>query len=195
MDNIVLYLKLRYAVLILGLIFTATVLFAFLYFQWATSPKDLVPVASVCIALIALSYAVMTLHQNTFIRAEELRLKKLDYAMNFIELSSTPEMVKAFRISYGLREDVQENTPRDLVQLIDNDPEKMEALILVFNYFERLGIIIRLNAADEQALKEYYEIPVKQYWSQFYQWVNSKRTASHPKLFCEMEFLVNRWNA
>lgn len=194
MDKIELYIKLRYALLIFGLLFTASVLFAFHYFQWTTSPKDLAPVASVCIALIGLGYVAMSLHQNIFIRTEELRLKKLEYAMNFIGQTSSQEMVKAFRISFELRETIQNSAPKDLVQLIDSEPEKMEALILVFNYFERLGLVVRLNAADEQALKEYYGIPIRQYWLQFQAWVESKRKVAGPQLFSEIEGLVNRWS-
>lgn len=186
----------RYSILIVvGLVVTAALLLVFIHWELAQSPNDLVQVASVCIALIALGYTAMTLQQSTSIRAEELRLKKLDYAMTFIERSSMPEMARAFRIVAGLRKKVEGQSPEEVVKLIDDDPDHMESVIMVFNYFERLGIIIRLNAADEQALRDYYISPVQQYWSLFRAWVDEKRRSRGSDTFCEIEYLVNRWGA
>lgn len=194
MDNITLVVRLRYAVLILGIIFTAVVSFSFLYFQWASSPKELIPIISACVALIALCYAAMTLHLNTEIRVEELRIRKLEYAMSFIERSSMPDMATAFRICYNLRKTMGKKTTEELIQLIEDDKEVLEAMIIVLNYFERLGIIIRFSAADEQALKDYYSVPIQSIWSLFHEWIEAKRKTSGSKnLFCELEFLIHRW--
>ena len=66
---------------------------------------------------------------------------------------------------------------------------------MILNYFERLGIIVRLGAADEQALRDYYCASVKRYWHSFRPWIDEMRNEFQDSaLFSETEKLVTRWN-
>lgn len=195
MDTLKLSFRLRFVVLISGVLISAGAVALFVYFQWATSPKELLPVVSAGIALTALAYAAMNVHLTTSIKAEELRLKRLEYALNFIDRSAMPDMVKAIRVIAELRKAAQGKEGKEVVQMIEGDPTRSEALIMVFNYFERLGIIVRLDAADENALKDYYSAPIRRYWHSFSSWVSAKRDELQTTdLFCEFEYLAKRWH-
>jgi hypothetical protein len=181
-------------VLGLGLILTILAAFLLKELGWVAELKDLVPVVSAGIALTALAYLAMTFHTNTEVRVEELRLKRLEYAMNFIERSSAPDMVKAIRVAADIRKESVGKSADEIVQMIENDPAKTEALVMIFNYFERLGIVVRLGAADEVALKEYYSVPIRRYWHLYNSWVVARRNELQTTdLFCEVERLANRW--
>ncbi len=111
-----------------------------------------------------------------------------------MEGSATPHIVKAIELATRLRMEMKKPDSPGLLPLVQQTPEYNEALITVFNYFERLGIIVRLEAADETALRDYFSSPVKRYWHTYADWVASKRNeVQTTDLFCEIEALTQRW--
>lgn len=194
MNSITLNIRLRYVVLFLGSIITTIATIWLNKLGLLESNKDVLEVISVGVALTTLVYTAMAVQLSTKIRAEDLRLKKVEIALDFMKQSAQPEMVRAIRIIADIKKEMHNLDNLEAIKLIEASSEKTEALILNFNYFERLGLIVRLNAADENALKEYFSVPVRRIWYPFNQWIIAKRAeVQTPDLFSEFEFLANRW--
>ena len=194
MDSITLNIRLRYVILFLGFAVTTITTIWLNKSGLLGTDKDVLEVISVGVALTTLVYTAMAVQLTSKIRIEDLRLKKIEIALDFMKQSAQPEMVKAIRIIADIRKEIHALENSEAVKLIEASSEKTEALIFIFNYFERLGLMVRLNAADEKALKEYFSVPVRRMWHPFSQWITAKRTEVQTSdLFCEFEFLANRW--
>lgn len=193
MDQLHINFRLKYVTLFAGVLCT-TVIGGVVWYK--SQPVDiLISVFAAGTAVTALVYTAINSQFTSHVHLEQLRVKKLENAMTFIEYSSSTALVEAINTGVALREEIKGKTPAEIEQLLKDAPEKKKALIIIFNYFERLGIMVRLGAADEQALRDYYQSPVKRYWHSFRPWIDGLRNELQDAgLFTETESLVKRWN-
>ena len=191
MDQVHINFRLKYITLLIGVAVTSvTTIMAGVKDR---PVSELIALAGTGTALTALVYTAINSQFTSEVHLEQLRLKKLENAMTFIEYSSTPEMVNAVNIAQELRSEVREKTVKEIASILEASKEKKRSLIMIFNYFERLGIVVRLGTADEQALRDYYHTAVKRYWQSFKPWIEAQRNDLDNTLFAEMEALVDRW--
>lgn len=192
MDSVNVNFKFRYVTLVLGAL--TTLLFVLLAYVGGQSSEILISVTAAGSAITALIYTAINSHFTARIHVEQLRTKKLENAMYFIETSNTPDMVKAVHIGVNLQKEVKEKTSDQIRSLINSSEEKRQALIMILNYFERMGVIVRKEAADEEVLKEYWHAAVKRYYHCFEPWILSARNElQDAALFVETENLTKRW--
>jgi hypothetical protein len=193
MDQLHINIRLKYVTLLSGVLITAAVVG---FFWYKAQPVNvLFSAIAAGTAITALVYTAINSQFTSQVYVEQLRVKKLENAMTFIEYSTSPEMVQAVDTGVALREEIKGKSPAEVKQLLANSPDKKKALIMIFNYFERLGVIVKLGAADEEALRHYYHAAVKRYWHSFRPWVEDMRNElQDAALFSETEYLVHRWD-
>ena len=193
MDQLNVNIRLKYVTLLAGVFGTALVV---AFFWHKTQPINvLFSVIAAGTAVTALVYTAINSQFTNQVHIEQLRVKKLENAMTFIEYSTSPQMVQSVECGVALRDEVKGKSAQDIKLLLENAPDKKRSLIMIFNYFERLGVLVRLGAADEDALRNYYQAAVKRYWHSFRPWVEYMRNElQDTALFSEIEGLVDRWN-
>ena len=193
MDQLSINVRINYITLIVGVLITAAIVLV----AWKSSqkPEVLLSIVAAGAAVTALVYTAINSQFTRQVHLEELRVKKLENAMAFIERSTSSEMIQAINLGVALREEVRGKNSDQVKQIIKSSPRKKEALVMIFNYFERLGVIVRLEAADEQALKDYYQAAIRRYWHSFNPWVHEIRSdLQDTTIFTETEKLVKRWS-
>lgn len=192
MDSVNINFTFRYVTLVLGTLIT--LVFVWLAYVGNQKAEILISVIAAGAAITALIYTAINSHFSAKIHVEQLRTKKLENAMYFIETSNTPDMVKAVHIGVNLQKEVSGKSSDEIKALINSSEEKRQALIMILNYFERMGVIVRKNAADEEVLKEYWHAAVKRYYHCFEPWILSARNElQDAALFLETKNLTKRW--
>jgi hypothetical protein len=195
MDQLHVNFRLKYVTLIVGAVVTFGVAcFLASRSQPSSLPDLLIPAITAGIAITALIYTAINSEFTSRVHMEQLRVTKLDKAMSFIEKSSSLEMAKAVHVGVALRDEVKGKNLDQINAILAASSEKYESLIIIFNYFERMGILVRFDAADESALREYYRAAVIRYWHSFQVWIEDKRNVFQDQdLFHEFETLVKKW--
>jgi len=129
-----------------------------------------------------------------YVRLELPRLESLSHAMDFMSKSNSPDMVRALRIAADLRRETHGRDRNEFVKAVKASSERTEALIMILNHLEHLGITVRLQAATEEPLKEYYGVPVRRAWHLYGAWIAFKRVeVQTADLYSEVEFFAKRW--
>lgn len=193
MDQVQVNFKLKYITLIFGLIVTIVAVGVGVYKSLPIG--NLLSLFAAGVALTALVYTAINSHFSSQVHLEQLRIKKLENSMIFIEYSSSPEMIRAVSVGMAFRNEVKGKNGKEITSIFSSEPEKKEAIIMIFNYFERLGIVVRSGAADEEALKEYYRGAIRRYWHSLSPWIKDLRAEyQDDNLMKEMEYLLERWN-
>ena len=77
---------------------------------------------------------------------------------------------------------------------LEGDATKLGNLIDILNVFESMSVALQEEIIDEQVAKRFFRSMVLQYWHCSEQLVKTRRSErSNSRIFCELEWLFNRW--
>lgn len=194
MGEIEFTIRLKYIILITGLLIISSLSLLLTIYADSKILERSSSVFGVGIAVLSVVYSALSLHQSNQIRKEELRIKKAEYAMDFISETNDPEFSSRFIDCIKLRDEISDKSGEELDNVIESNDEYHEALTSVLNYLERLGVLVNSGSADEKVLMDYFQSPVRIYWHAFSGWIERKRRERETQdLFCEFEKLAEKW--
>lgn len=187
-------IRIRFVVLIFGLLLTAV--FALLvWLEPSSSWNDLFLSIAAGIGLTSLVYQAINTRLYIELRNESLRLEQKKNAMYLIEATNTKEMSEAILTGVKLREELQiEAAGVNTIEEKMGIKENKHAIILIFNFYERLALAVQNDYANEEILKEYFQTSMKRYWDLFNGWITkSRREWNDDTLLIEFENIKNKW--
>ncbi len=195
MDEVKVSFRLKYVVLVVGLVLLVAGAIVYSKYVPNATILEVVAIAGAGVALLALIYSAMNHHQNTQIHLEMLRIRKIEQSVRIVEQFGAPEMAPYIRTCIELRKQVAGAEPRAIYDTIESKTQNHDAVVAVLNFFEALGIVVRMGGADERLLREYFSPVVHRYWNSLHEWIFKKRgELGSQDLFSELEFLVRRWS-
>jgi hypothetical protein len=81
-------------------------------------------------------------------------------------------------------------------EFLKANPQHLGNLIDIMNFVELLSVSIQMGEADEPAVKRFFRGILIEYWQHAEPRVRSRRAEkANPRLFCEAEWLYNRWKS
>lgn len=196
MDTLSYNLNLPYKFFWIGLTITAlTTLFVSTYHH-----LDVTQIATLIatgFTLTTLAYAALTFNLNLKVNEEKLSFEKKLLAINFISEWHHPDMSGFVRTTRLIRDDLKPNVNQGndhVVTLLNSDPAKREAVITILNYFEKVAVAIKYDAADDQVLRDYLAGPLRLNFHAFEPFINHLRGFYNDhKLFELLATMSKRW--
>lgn len=85
--------------------------------------------------------------------------------------------------------------PADTWKVLDADASKRSIVQDVLNHFEEMALAVRMERADDETLRNYFDHVLIDYYSTFEEWIKKMRIEMHnPTGYAELEALKNRWS-
>lgn len=93
-----------------------------------------------------------------------------------------------------MREFATKKTDEEKRVYLEGDATKLGNLIDVLNVFESMSVALQEEIIDELVIKRFFRSMVLQYWHCSEQFIKTRRSErSNSRIFCELEYLFNRW--
>lgn len=156
------------------------------YVIWPAAQGDL----AYGIAVLGGIGVLITAFNDIDLRRESLQQNRLKAAFAFSHEWNNPDFHTAKSTA---REALRKLKAGDL-QFVNADPQALESLIGVLNFIEVLSMSVQTGEADEAAAKRFFRGIVVEYWQHAENWIKNRRAEkANPRLFCEAQFLYEKW--
>lgn len=128
--------------------------------------------------------------ENNKVLEERLRFDKIENSYALIARWDTDNLLKARKFTRELKAKQKHLSPRDLIDMIENDPELKQSLIMVFNFWDGLRISMDQGRVDEDLVEDAFWENYLAMYDRFLPWI---RTQS-PKYQADLKKLHDMWD-
>jgi len=175
----------------------------FAFWMWP-SQKDLIVFSAACIggaaAVSASIYRGKSLELSAIQQRDRLEAGKRLAALRLIEQWNSPTFFhgkKAWRVL--MRRIITDKSP-DRVQAVRNaftatdDHDTAESnLSEILNFLEGLALAVRESVVNEQVAMDFFKTIVHRTYEHLEDWIKDRRREVGPRVYQELETLVERW--
>jgi Domain of unknown function (DUF4760) len=126
---------------------------------------------------------------------EALQQNKLKAALDFVHEWNNPLFFHAKSNGRETLRKFKEKGETDQ-EFLKAKPDHLGNLIDIMNFLELLSVSIQMGESDEPAIKRFFRGILIEYWQHAEHWVRGRRAEkTNPRLFCEAEWLYDRWKS
>lgn len=168
-------------------------------YWWLSSTRKvevIMAIVAAGIALTALVYSAITVNQILVTNEEKLDSDRKKYAAQIIDEYNDPTMPRLTTVAEALATELSKLKPGQVSEYLlkPENAGKEQQIILVLNFMEKLAFTVDFRLADEQLLKEYFQLIVRLYHRALKDYIEARQrefSSSDPgKKFGE---LAKRW--
>jgi hypothetical protein len=216
-------IRFRYVTLVTGLFLTAVAVLAYIKLGRSPEIEGAMAIFAAGVALTALTYTAMNIHlvsthqkqtltmqaqaitiqqqaiqlqtQAIELQNETTNFNKKMRALDIVNQWNSPEIRKLTLIADDVGRDIENFSPKELADLLQNNKDKYMAAILTLNFLENMSLAIRHKLADEQFLKDFFKLTIRFYFSALKGIIDMERkTFKSNQIFNEIEDLLDKWS-
>ena len=147
---------------------------AFAYYKASFGPPVIAYGSSLFGAMIALSGLLYTA-QNIRDANEE---KRSIAAARFVERWNAPQFFDVKSTWRQLQEEMDQMTPEQRSNALDQNLEKRTTVVEMFNFMEEMAVAINTSWVDEELLRRFFKTIVTRYYDDYEYWIRHAPTAS-----------------
>lgn len=184
-----------FATLLIGFILTAVSVTLVLWLRnWQAPLDEILKVVATGVGATTATYAAMSLARLNRAHIETVELKKLELTAKFIERWQDPKTAEAALPLALFIRDHRALSPDEIAKKIDADNALAASALYVLNTLEALAVELKYGALQPEMAKAFFRGVVTTYYSSMSGLIVLARTRkSNPRLFVELEALVNQW--
>ena len=123
---------------------------------------------------------------------EDVQHRRLDVSFQLMATWNEPDVVEAARVVRPVLKSATGKAPAEILALLQKEEAKGQAFKKIFDFFENVGLAVRVGYADRPTLCLYYAKAVERYYATFEGYVGALR-ATQPGLYEQFEWLYREW--
>ena len=141
---------------------------------------------------------------SAFYVAENLKTtktdKKVDRSISFISTWISPtitiprESFSKIRVATKQNPSISDH-PKIIKDLIEQDDKLLQDTTTILNFLEEIAMCIKYDLADEETLRNYFQLIVTRIYQTFELWIKEERLQRGNDLFLDLEQLYNKWRS